>query len=136
MALLAVGTVYAAGPNAWWQIGLGLVGLPAAVTAAQLARLMYTKRALSQSDHAALCVNCAALTAALVVAPTRNATLLFLGASLLLTAARGHGGCESLAISNCLLRRNDQVGCLLFSPLDRLEARRTNGSRRQMDCES
>jgi hypothetical protein len=110
------------------QLGLGLVGLPAAVTAAQLARVTYTKRALNQTDHTALCINCAVLAAALVVSPTRNATLVFLGASLLLAAARGYGGCESLAISNWLLRRDDQVGCMLFSPLDRLEARRTNGS--------
>lgn len=29
----------------------------------------------------------------------------------------------STAISNWLLRRDDQVGCVLFDPVDRLEAR-------------
>ncbi|HEY3771767.1 MAG TPA: hypothetical protein VGL69_02135 [Solirubrobacteraceae bacterium] len=130
MALLAVGVVYAAGPSAWWQLGLGLVGLPAALTAAQLVRLSFTKRVLRQSNHAALCINCAVLTALLVSSATRNATLVSLGASLLLSAVRGYSGCESLAISNWLLRRDDQVGCLLFSPLDRLESRRSDQSHR------
>jgi hypothetical protein len=40
---------------------------------------------------------------------------------MLLAAARGYGGCEVLAVSNWLLRRDDQVGCLVLSPLDRLE---------------
>jgi hypothetical protein len=53
---------------------------------------------------------------------------VFLGASMLLAALRGYSGCESLAISNWLLRRNDQVGCLIFSPLDHLEASRMNKS--------
>lgn len=113
---------------AWWQLGLGLVGLPTVLAVAQLARLSFTKRRLSQTDHVAFCLNCAVLTGLLVVSPTRNATLVFLGASLLLAALRGYGGCESLAISNWLLRRNDQVGCLLFSPVDQLEARRVRES--------
>ena len=44
---------------------------------------------------------------------------------LLLAAARGYAGCESLAITNWLLRRDDQVGCVVFSPLDAIEARAT-----------
>ncbi len=51
--------------------------------------------------------------------------LLFYGSYLLLADARGYAGCESLAISNWLLRRNDQVGCVVFSPLDAVEARAT-----------
>ena len=41
---------------------------------------------------------------------------------MLLAAWRGHAGCESLAISNWLLRRDDQVGCVVFWPLDEVEA--------------
>jgi hypothetical protein len=37
---------------------------------------------------------------------------------MLVAALRGYGGCESLAISNWLLKRDDQLGCLLFSPID------------------
>jgi hypothetical protein len=43
---------------------------------------------------------------------------------MLLAALRGYAGCEVLAISNWLLRRDDQVGCLVLSPIDELERRR------------
>jgi len=69
-------------------------------------------------------VNCAAPALLLIVPWTSAATLLFLGSGMLLAAWRGEAGCESLAISNWLLRREDQVGCMIFSPLDRLERRR------------
>ena len=36
-----------------------------------------------------------------------DAVLIFYGASMLLAALRGYGGCEVLAISNWLLRRDD-----------------------------
>jgi hypothetical protein len=57
--------------------------------------------------------------------PTSDATLLFYGASMWLAAARGYAGCEVLAVSNWLLRRDDQIGCALFWPVDRLEHHRT-----------
>jgi hypothetical protein len=50
-----------------------------------------------------------------------DAALLFIGASMLLAAVRGYPGCEVLAISNALLRRNDRVGCVVFDAIDRLE---------------
>jgi hypothetical protein len=50
-----------------------------------------------------------------------DAVLIFYGLSMLLAALRGYGGCESLAFSNWLLRRDDQIGCLLFSPIDAAE---------------
>jgi hypothetical protein len=90
---------------------------------AQFARLRFTKRPLSQTSHFATCLNCAAVIGLLTASPTRDATLVFLGGSMLLAAGRGYGGCESLAISNWLLRRDDRVGCLLFSPVDRMEGR-------------
>jgi hypothetical protein len=51
------------------------------------------------------------------------AAFVFYGASLLLAALRGYAGCEVLAISNWILRRDDQVGCLVLSPLDYAEHR-------------
>lgn len=54
-----------------------------------------------------------------------DAGLIFVGVSALLAAARGYAGCEILAISNWLLRRDDQVGCVLFSPTDHFDHRRT-----------
>jgi hypothetical protein len=55
---------------------------------------------------------------------TSDAALLFYGASMLLAAARGYAGCEVLAVSNWLLRRDDQIGCLLFAPVDMLSEKR------------
>lgn len=53
---------------------------------------------------------------------TSGAALIFFGASMLVAAVRGYRGCEVLAVSNWILRRDDQVGCVLFSPIDRLES--------------
>ena len=50
-----------------------------------------------------------------------DAALLFFGSSMLLAAVRGYAGCEVLAISNWLLGRDDQLGCAVFDPIDRLE---------------
>ena len=61
---------------------------------------------------------------------TSDAALVFYGASMLLAAIRGYAGCEVLAISNWLLRRDDQIGCLLFAPVDHLERRGDAGGRR------
>lgn len=52
---------------------------------------------------------------------TGDAALLFYGASMVLAAVRGYAGCEVMAVSNWLLRRDDQVGCILFAPADALE---------------
>jgi hypothetical protein len=50
-----------------------------------------------------------------------DAALIFYGTTMLVAAGRGHPGCEVLAISNWVLGRDDQVGCLLFEPIDRRE---------------
>jgi hypothetical protein len=52
-----------------------------------------------------------------------DAALIFYGTTMLVAAGRGYAGCEVLAISNWLLHRDDQVGCLLFAPIERIEAR-------------
>ena len=49
---------------------------------------------------------------------TGDAAVIFVGTSMLLAAARGYAGCEVLAISNWLLRRHDQLGCMVFAPVD------------------
>ncbi len=50
-----------------------------------------------------------------------DATMIFYGTTMLVAAVRGYAGCEVLAVSNWLLGRDDQVGCLLFEPIDRAE---------------
>lgn len=49
--------------------------------------------------------------------------LLFIGASVLLAVVKGYAGCEMSALSNVLRRRDDQIACAVFSPIDALETR-------------
>ena len=51
-----------------------------------------------------------------------GATLVY-GATLLFFEWAGQPGCEATVLPNLILRRNDQIGCPTFSPVDRLEAR-------------
>ena len=54
---------------------------------------------------------------------TSDATLIFVGSSMVLAALRGSAGCEFLALSNWLLRRADQLACAIWTPIDSLEQR-------------
>ena len=54
---------------------------------------------------------------------TSDAVLVFYGTSMVVAAVRGAAGCEVLAVSNWVLRRDDAVGCAFFGPVDRLDAR-------------
>jgi hypothetical protein len=56
---------------------------------------------------------------------TSDATLIFVGSSLVLAALRGSAGCEFLALSNWLLRRTDQIACAVFTAIDSLERLRS-----------
>jgi hypothetical protein len=58
-----------------------------------------------------------------------DAALIFYGASMLLAAARGTSCCEVAVLSNWLLRRDDEIGCALFLPVDTAEARRIQDRR-------
>ena len=111
----------------WYEAVLGLVGFPAA--SVLLVRvwlgMLQAEAPLNATGSVGFCANFAIGFALLSVPFTRDATLLFYGASLLLAAMRGYAGCEVLAISNWLLRRDDQVGCVVFSPVDAIEARVT-----------
>lgn len=131
--LLGVGFLALAVANglAWWEPVLGLIAVPALLLAGHALRLRRTGAPLHATGHAGFCLNAVILAALLIIPTTQGATLLWLGSSLLLAAWRGYAGCESLAVSNWLLRRNDQVGCLLFSPLDRAEARLRGTSLRE-----
>ena len=107
----------------WYAPVLGLVGFPAAsILLVKVWRGMLQSEApLSATGPVGFCVNLAIGFALFSVPFTRDATLLFYGVSLLLAALRGYAGCEVMAISNWLLRRDDQVGCVVFSPIDAAE---------------
>jgi hypothetical protein len=63
---------------------------------------------------------------------TAGGATLFYGATLLVAAWRGQRGCESTVVANLILRRDDQIGCPLFLPIDELETRwRGSGAERR-----
>jgi hypothetical protein len=116
----------------WYEPILGLLGFPTILMLGQWLRLRYTSAPLRATGPVGHLVN-VAIFLALYLTPwyfpplafTSDAALYFYGASMLLAAGRGYAGCEVLAISNWLLRRDDQVGCVLFWPVDMLEAQLT-----------
>lgn len=104
---------------------LGLVGFPALLVAGQWLRARRTPTPLWATGPVAHALNVAVFLVLYLWEPTSDAALLFYGASMWLAAVRGYAGCEVLAVSNWLLRREDQVGCALFWPIDQLEHHRT-----------
>ncbi len=110
---------------------LGLVGFPAVLLAWQWLRARRSRLRLQATGPLGHALN-PAVFLALYLAPwyapalwfASDAALVFYGTSMVLAALRGYAGCEVLAVSNWLLGRNDQVGCVVFSPIDRLERRR------------
>ena len=114
---------------------LGLVAFPALVLGWQWRRSRRTASRFKATGPVAHVLNIAVFFAlyltpeyAPALSATSDAALLFYGASMLLAAIRGYAGCEVLALSNWLLRRNDQVGCMVFAPIDHVE-RRARGAR-------
>ena len=120
-------------PAAWVLALLVFPGV--ALAAAWLRARRHTPglRATGPAGHAVNAAVFAALYATPWYAPplgfTSDAALIFYGASMLLAAARGYGGCEVLAVPNWLLRRDDQIGCVLFAPVDTLERQRPAAQR-------
>ncbi len=109
---------------------VGLLGFPALLLAWQWLRSRRESDQLRATGPVATAVNCAVGVAVYlagwyvpVLWFTSDALLAFYGASMLLAAVRGYAGCEVLAVSNWLLRRDDQVGCIVLSSIDHLEAR-------------
>jgi hypothetical protein len=109
---------------------LGLLGFPALLLAWQWWRSRRTPVRFDATGPVAHVLNIVAFFAlyltpdyAPALSVTSDAALLFYGVSMLLAAIRGYAGCEVLALSNWLLRRNDQVGCLVLAPIDYAERR-------------
>lgn len=119
-----------------WQPGLngaalviGLLGFPAVLVAWQWMRLQRDRTRLEATGPVATAINIVGFACLIAISfvPAISyvgyAAFIFYGASMLLAAIRGYAGCEVLAVSNWLLRRDDQIGCLVLSPLDQLEQR-------------
>jgi hypothetical protein len=107
----------------WSDPLLGVVVMPAAVTGLLALRARSAPRPLRATGMLGHVANTAVLVPLFALPPTAGAAFLFYGVSMLVAAARGSGGCEVTAISNLHLDRDDQVGCLLFAPVDVAESR-------------
>lgn len=111
----------------YMSLALGLLLLPAALVLWQWTRFRRDPSRIEATGPVPTTINIAVLALLLSTAsiPAISflgfAAMVFYGASLLLAALRGYAGCEVLAGSNWLLRRDDQIGCLVLSPLDRWE---------------
>jgi hypothetical protein len=110
------------------SVVVGLVAFPAVVLAWQWLRARVAPTRLEATGPGSTALNMLVLAALLLtpwyappLAFTSVAALVFYGASMLLAALRGYSGCEVTAISNWILGRDDQVGCLVLSPVDNLE---------------
>jgi uncharacterized membrane protein len=107
----------------WWDPLVGLVALPTIAVGLGLAARRYADGPVRLTGPLATCINCVVILALVLNPWTGPGALIFYGATLLVTALRGQPGCEATVIPNILLRRNDQIGCPTFSPLDAWEAR-------------
>jgi hypothetical protein len=117
----------------WQDAPLGLLILPALVLATALLWSRPSARPLRATGPVGHALNAAVFIPLFFIPATAGAALLFYGASMLIAAARRNGGCEVTALSNALLQRDDQIGCMLFAPVDlaeqALRRSRTSGER-------
>ena len=104
-----------------WSWVLGLLGFPALLVAWQWLRARSAPARLKATGPVGHALNVAVFLVLYLWEPTGDATLIFYGASMLLAALHGYGGCEVLAVGNWLLGRDDQIGCALFWPIDHRE---------------
>jgi hypothetical protein len=137
---LAIALPIALDGFSWLEAAMALVALPVIATIAApliTAGYRHAHPAALRSQHA-ICspLGCTLLAVmvvanAVIVAPTdANGSVtiwVWLGASMLLASARGYAGCEALAVFNLITGRRDQIGCLLYTPIDNAEAKRRHG---------
>jgi hypothetical protein len=108
---------------AWHEAVLGLLAFPAATVAVGLAARRYADGPLRFTGQLGLALNTAAIVALYVNPYTADAAALFYGVTLLVAAWQALPGCEVTVLSNWILRRDDQIGCPVFTPIDDAEAR-------------
>ncbi|WP_344215509.1 hypothetical protein [Kribbella sancticallisti] len=96
----------------------GLVVVPAALTLAVRSRGRNAPRL--HLGHGAACLATLLTIVAAQFYPI--AVILAVAGPLVLQAILGRAGCELLAVPNLLLRRDDYLFCLPFSPIDTWEA--------------
>ena len=110
----------------WYDAVLGLVVLPGLMLAIALVARHRGAGPIRFTGAAGTMLNCAVIVALLANPYTAGGAALFYGVTLLAAAWRAQPGCEATVISNWILRRDDQIGCPTFSPIDHAEARRAS----------
>jgi hypothetical protein len=135
--LIAIALPTAISGFGWWDAAAALLALPLVATAASAVITSAYRRVAPQAlaRRGAICsgpacwliaimIGTAAGIDALTPASGMVALWVWLGASMLVAAGRGYGGCEVLALPNLMTGRRDQIGCIFYTPIDRAEARR------------
>ena len=133
--LIAIAVPIALSGVGWWDVGAALVALPlvtmvlSALVTAGYGRFAPESLARRHSICSGpACVLVAgvvgfAIALSIVTPVSEVAVWSFLGVSMLVAALRGYAGCEVLAIPNAITGRRDQIGCVLYTPIDVAEAR-------------
>jgi len=110
--------------------GVGLVGLTLGVVALELAFYaalhVVVSRFFTRVNPwvgAALAVAPVAAVFLLSDAPGRLGSLLFVGVSLIFTAARADRGCEVMTLPGMIFGDRTHLCCIAFSPIDWAENR-------------
>jgi hypothetical protein len=109
----------------WRDAALGLLAFPGVIATALWLRARARRSPLRAVGPVAHLLNIVVAAVLFALPATAGPTFVFYGASMLVAALRGTGGCEVTAISDLLLRRDDQIGCALFGPIDLRERQRT-----------
>jgi hypothetical protein len=115
----------------WYDVALGLVVLPAVMLGVGLAASRFGNGPVRFTGPLALAVNAALGVALFANQYTAGGAALFVGTTLILAAWLAQPGCELSVLSNAILRRDDQIGCFVFTPIDELERRLAAGTRQR-----
>jgi hypothetical protein len=133
--LIAIAVPIALSGIGWWDIAAALVALPLITLGLSTLVTAGYERFAPESlvRRHSICSGPACVLVAGVVAAAIALSILtpinevaiwaFFGVSMLVGAVRGYGGCEVLAIPNAITGRRDQIGCVLYTPIDLAEAR-------------
>jgi hypothetical protein len=115
---------------AWHDLVLGLAVFPGTMLALGLAARRFAGGPVRFTGPLGLALNTAVIVTLATIDYTASAAGLFYGLTLLVSAWRAQPGCEATVLSNWILRRDDQIGCPTFTPIDALEAQlRAHGNR-------
>lgn len=137
--LIAIALPIALSGIGWWDLGAALIALPLITMALSALATAGYKRFAPESlaRRHSICSGPACVLVAGVVGvaialsiatPVDEVAIWsFFGVSMLVAALRGYAGCEVLAIPNAITGRRDQIGCVLFTPIDAAEARSKAG---------